>query len=268
MKLNIVPARHGILWVKQGVRAFIKQPLALIGLFFMFMAVMSIASLLPYVGSVLALMLLPGATLGLMAATKESSQGKFPMPLVLVSAFRAGSQRLRAMLALGAMYAAGFLGIMAISALFDGGQFAQLYLIGGKITEEMMNSGEFLTAMWVAMALYMPLSMVFWHAPGLVHWYGVSPVKSLFFSGVACVRNMGAYTVYTLVWMGIFMLAGVVLTTIAAVSGNPALLSAMLLPVAMLIIAMFFTSIYFTFADSFLAPDLPVTTATSETLPP
>ena len=107
MKLNIVPARHGILWVKQGVRAFIKQPLALIGLFFMFMAVMSIASLLPYVGSVLALMLLPGATLGLMAATKESSQGKFPMPLVLVSAFRAGSQRLRAMLALGAVM--GFL---------------------------------------------------------------------------------------------------------------------------------------------------------------
>lgn len=268
MKLNIVPARHGILWVKQGVRAFIKQPLALIGLFFMFMAVMSIASLLPYVGSILALMLLPGATLGLMAATKESSQGKFPMPLVLVSAFRAGSQRLRAMLALGAMYAAGFLAIMAISALFDGGQFAQLYLIGGKITEEMMNSGEFLTAMWVAMALYMPLSMVFWHAPGLVHWYGVSPVKSLFFSGVACVRNMGAYTVYTLVWMGIFVLAGIVLTTIAAVSGSPALLSAMLLPVAMLIIAMFFTSIYFTFADSFLAPDLPATAPTPETLLP
>jgi hypothetical protein len=267
LKLNIVPASHGVLWVKQGMRAFIKQPLALIGLFFMFMAAMSIASLLPYVGSALALMLLPGATLGLMAATKESSQGKFPMPLLLVSAFRAGSERLRAMLTLGAMYAIGFLGVMAVSALFDGGQFALLYLVGGKITEEMMNSGDFLTAMWVAMALYLPLSMAFWHAPGLVHWHGVSPVKSLFFSSVACVRNMGAYTVYSLVWMGVFMLAGIVLTTIAAISGNAELLSAMLLPAAMVIIAMFFTSIYFTFADSFVAPDAPAPSDT-ETLSP
>ena len=31
MKLNIVPARTGLLWVKLGVRTFVKQPLALAG---------------------------------------------------------------------------------------------------------------------------------------------------------------------------------------------------------------------------------------------
>ena len=33
------------------------------------------------------------ATLGLMAATREAQQGRFPMPSTLVSAFRGGSAR-------------------------------------------------------------------------------------------------------------------------------------------------------------------------------
>ena len=47
MKLNIVPARTGIEWVKLGIQTFFKQPLALAGLFFLFMAIMSIATLIP-----------------------------------------------------------------------------------------------------------------------------------------------------------------------------------------------------------------------------
>ena len=65
MKLNIVPARTGLLWVRLGLRTFWAQPLALAGLFFLFMTVMSVASLIPFVGNALALALLPAATLGL-----------------------------------------------------------------------------------------------------------------------------------------------------------------------------------------------------------
>ena len=103
MKLNIVPARTGLLWVKLGIKTFFGQPLAMSGLFFMFMAVLSLASLVPFVGSALALALLPAATLGLMAATQEASKGKFPMPSILISAFRAGQQRKQAMMVLGAL---------------------------------------------------------------------------------------------------------------------------------------------------------------------
>ena len=117
MKLNIVPARTGLVWVKLGITTFFRQPLAFAGLFFMFMALMSVATLVPFVGSALALTLLPAATLGLMAATLEASKGKFPMPTILISAFRAGRERMRAMLTLGAFYAVGFLAIMGISTL-------------------------------------------------------------------------------------------------------------------------------------------------------
>ena len=251
MKLNIVPARTGLAWAKLGMKTFIQQPLAMSGLFFMFMALLSIASLLPFIGSAVALALLPAATLGLMAATQEATKGKFPMPSILISAFRAGRQRLNAMAVLGAMYAVGFLLIMAVSTLVDGGQFAKLYLVGGKITEELVLQSSFQAAMWVTLALYLPLSLMFWHAPALVHWHGVAPVKSVFFSFMACYKNFWAFTVYGLVWVGAFMLAMLVVGIIAAVLGNAAFATLAMFPIALVFFAMFFTSIYFTFRDSF-----------------
>lgn len=252
MKLNIVPARTGITWVKLGIKTFMQQPLAMSGLFFMFMALLSIATMVPFIGAALALALLPAATLGLMAATQEATKGKFPMPLILISAFRAGRQRMQAMMVLGALYALGLLIVMGISALFDGGQFAKLYLVGGKITEEMVMQSGFQTAMWVAMALYLPLSLLFWHAPALVHWHGISPVKSLFFSVMACYKNFGALTVFGLAWTGVFMLSAIVVSLVASLLGNPMMAAVAIFPIVLVIVAMFFTSIYFTFRDSFL----------------
>jgi hypothetical protein len=253
MKLQIVPARSGVLWVKSGLRTFWRQPLALSGLFLMFLTAMSLASLLPVVGTALALALLPAATLGLMAATREAELGKFPMPSILLSAFRAGRQRASAMGVLGAIYAAGFLAVLGISALIDGGSFARLYLLGGELTPEIVQTAEFQLAMWVAMALYLPLSMLFWHAPALVHWHGVSPVKSLFFSGVACLRSFGAMSVFTLVWMALFLAIGLSLVLVASLLGLEGMLASIMFPTALLMGAMFFSSIYFSFRDSFVA---------------
>jgi hypothetical protein len=253
MKLNIVPARTGFTWFREGLRTFWRQPLALAGLFFMFIALMSVASLLPYVGSLLALALLPAATLGLMAATREAAQGHFPMPSILVSAFRAGRERARAIAVLGLCYAAGFLLVLGASALVDGGTFARIYLVGGTLTPELLQSADFQNAMLLAMVLYLPFSMLFWHAPALVHWHGVSPAKSLFFSAVACVRNIGALTLYTVAWMGLFLGVALFLMLLTIVLGAPGLMTTLMFPTAMLLAAMFFSSIWFTFRDSFVA---------------
>lgn len=251
MKLNIVPARTGLLWVKLGIQTFWRQPLAMSGLFFMFIAMLSVVTALPIIGVALALVVLPAATLGLMAGTEQASQGKFPMPSILISGFRTDAQRTRAMLVLGALYAVGFLSLMGLSALMDGGQFASLYLIGGKVTEELVMQSSFQAAMWFAMLLYVPLSLLFWHAPALVHWHGMPPLKSLFFSAMAGYKNWGAFAVFGAAWMGLLMLAAITVSLIASLLGSPALAAMLMLPVALLIMAMFFSSLYFTFRDSF-----------------
>ena len=261
MKLRIVPARTGVTWVQLGLRAFWRQPMALAALFFITMAAMSLATLIPLVGPAVALALLPSATLAMMVAATEATQGKFPTPAVLLVAFRTGQQRLRDMLTLGALYAVGFLAVMGLSALVDGGEFAKVYLGGAPLSKEMAQDGAFQGAMWLAMLLYLPLSLLFWHAPGLVHWHGVPPVKALFFSIVACVRNFGAFLVYGLSWMGVFLLAGVVMTLATALLATLGLGAAaaggMMVGTAMMLATMLFTSVVFSFRDCFEPPNHP-----------
>ena len=241
MKLNIVPARTGITWVKLGIQTFFKQPLALAGLFFMYMAAATLASLIPYIGVVLALAIVPAATLGLMAATQEATKGKFPMPAILVSAFRAGQQRARAMLVLGFLYAAACLLIVSIVPLF----------FDVPVSRESALTPEMQGVMLVVMLLYLPVSVLFWHAPALVHWHGVTPVKSLFFSAVVCFRNAGAYTLFGLAWMVVLIVVGLVVSMLAGLLASPEAAAALIMPAALLMAAMFSTSIYFTFEGSF-----------------
>jgi hypothetical protein len=210
MKLLIVPARTGLQWVQQGIRTFRQQPLALAALFFLSMAAMSLVTVLPLVGPVIALGLLPATSLAMMVAAAEASHGRAPTPALLLVAFRTGRQRLNSMLTLGAMYAAGFLLIMGLSMLVDD-----------------------------------------------VHWHNVPPVKALFFSLVACVRNIGALVVFGLSWMGVFVVAGIVMSLVSAVLAQVVggLANGLMIATAMLLAAMFFTSIVFTFRDCFAAPD-------------
>lgn len=256
MKLNVVPAKTGSEWVRQGIRTFWKQPIALSGLFFMFMAIMSVSSLVPVVGSFAALALLPAATLGLMAATREVDLGKFPMPIILAAGFRVGKERKRDMLVLGVLYACGFIGVMGLSALVDGGDFAKLYLVGGSLDTETLMKPEFQNAMWLSLLLYIPLSAVFWHAPALVHWHGVPAIKSLFFSTVACLSNWRAFLVFGLMWSFIFLSTALVLMLVSGLMGDASFASLAMLPAMLMLAAMFFCSSYFSFRDCFVSDTL------------
>jgi hypothetical protein len=249
MKLNIVPARTGIQWVKLGLLTFSRQPLAMAGLFFMYMMAATLLSLIPYAGLVLALAIVPGATLGLMAATQEAEKGRFPMPTVLLSGFRADRQRLRAMLVLGFLYAAACMMVMAVvSALVD------VEPSQGPATAEGMMAPRFQMAMLLGSVLYLPISLMFWHAPALVHWHGISPLKSLFFSLVACLRNVKALLVFGLAWTAVIFAVSLLIGVVAMATGNPQVAATALMPLGLLVTAMFSTSLYFTFRDSFVAP--------------
>ena len=248
MKLNIVPARTGIVWVKLGMQAFLKQPLALTGLFFMYMAAVLVLSQLPLVGSLLGAMLVPAATLGLMAATAEAASGRFPMPSVLLSAFRAGRQRGRAMLVLGAIYTVGSMLATLLAGVLVGEPNAS---VADSPTAPVDARSV------VALLLHTPLVVLFWHSPALVHWHGVAPVKSLFFSAVACFRNLGAMLLYGATWLVVFLLVGFVFSTLGMMLGGVAVARSVMMPTVLLLVAMFSTSLYFTFRDSFRPDDVP-----------
>lgn len=253
MKLQIVPAVTGATWVRLGLRTFVRQPLGMGSLFFGFVILISLPSIIPVAGFLIALALVPAGTVGVMAGAERAQAGKFPAPSLLFAAWRQGSAQTRSMLLLGVLYAAAIVAAIAASALVDGGQFARLYLGRTELTQELASDPAFRGAMWVTLLLYLPISLAFWHAPALVHWYAVPPLKSIFFSVVAVLRNAGAFLLYGALWLTLSVTAGVLVLFLTALTGSPALLAVGFFPVGLLVAAMFFTSIWFTFRDSFLA---------------
>lgn len=256
MKLVIVPAREGATWVKLGLRTFFRQPLAFTGLFLIFVALISLMSAIPWIGNVLGLALMPPITLGFFVASRQASEGRFPMPTVLLSAVRAGPQNARNMAILGGLYAASVLLALAVSASADGGAFARMYLLGGDMDVATLQSPEFQLAAMLAMGIYIPVSMMFWHAPALVQWHAISPVKSLFFSLMACWRNIRAFTVYTVVWFGVFMSVAMLVALLGLVLGSEETVSMALFPTLLVTAAAFFSSMLFSFEACFDATEI------------
>jgi hypothetical protein len=253
MKLRSVPGATGLQWVRLGVKTFLKQPLAMAGLFFMVMAVVSVLAMLPFLGAALSALLTPAINLGLMSATREASAGRFPMPTQLLTAFRGGPEKTRGVMTLGGLYGLGLLVVLLVAGLMEGGTDVPATMTA----EEAMRSALASPSLWFALVAMLPLQMLFWHAPALLFWHGVPPVKSLFFSLMACWANKGALLVFLLGWTGLFVVLSLALSLLGALLGGAQIAGAIVYPAVLVMASMFFTSIWFTFRDSFYGIDDP-----------
>ena len=273
MKLQLVPASRGLQWVRQGFAVFFKHPLAFAGLFASFMFVLFLALLLPLVGSLLLLAVLPLASLGFMIGTRMALDGRFPLPRVFIEPLRGDRARRVAMLQLGVLYALATALIMWLSDAVDGGALdrAMQTLSNSKTTPEAMQQAlsdpRLQTGLLLRFGLAGLLSVPFWHAPALVHWGGHPAAKALFFSLVACWRNRGAFTVYALTWTAAILLFAVLSNLVFALLGQLPLMALVAMPASLIFSTVFYASLYFTFADCFEA-DAAATESPQGILPP
>ncbi len=265
MKLNILPARTGYLWVKNGIALFFYHPAAFIGFFTSFMLALILLGQIPVLGSYLSLLAFPALTLGMMAVSNECVKLKAGLVLPITPPpFLMGWMTLRRaarpLLQLGIWFAFGFSLVLLIGAAFDGGQFAKLYMQGGEITQEVVQRAGFMNAVLVTTLLYIPLTSTFWFAPALMNWKQMPLIKSLFFSVYAIYRNWRAFGLFTLVWAAVFSISvGVVLTLAILVLGND-FAKLLLMPLIVLLSTVFMASIFPTFIDCFqhkMPPDPP-----------
>jgi hypothetical protein len=263
MRLKLVPARQGLVWVKHGLRVFFMRPMAFCLLFLIFMIV----------GPSVMLAVAPLATIGFMLATQEALQGRFPWPSVFVRPLQIDKRRLWAQVKLGLAYAACTLLVYFISKAVDAGALDELNkaMGSGQNPQDVapLLSDPRLQAWWfVLVAGVGLLAAPFWYAPALVHWGGMSAGKAVFFSTVACWRNKGALLLYSLGWAAVMMVFALVSGTIFALLGAPQLALAAIMPAALMLSAAFYASLYFTFVDCFEpgdAGDIPIAPPPQET---
>jgi hypothetical protein len=261
MRLQTVPARQGALWVRQGFKAFARHPVAFCGLFIPVLAGMVLVNILPML-VLLALPLVPLVSLGFMIATRTVLDGGTPTWSVFAAPWRAARPRVIALVQLGMIYASALLLIMLLGELIDDGtsevliQSAPSGAAGAaSAPPTLAASPSALFELLLRLTLTGLLAVPFWHAPALVYWDGHGCAKALFSSTIACWRNRGAFAVHSLIWlawiMGLGMLGGLLL----AVVGQPQLLLSITLPISAVVAVVYYASLYFTFADCFVASD-------------
>jgi hypothetical protein len=260
MKLQLVAPRQGFVWVRNAFRVFGRQPLGFAALFATCVFVLLLLGIVPVVGTVAALALPPAGSLLFMIASRRVVEGRTAMPGSIAELAAAGRMRLVALVKLGLAYAAGTFVLFWLAGVLDGGALAAFLeslpderttseTAALRVADPRVQLGVILRLTFAA-----ALSIPFWHAPALVHWGGHGWAKSLFFSSVAVWRNKGAFAVYGLAWLGVWLLLLPLVSIAVGVLGVQRF-ALVATPLTLAYLTLFYASLWFTFADCFSSDD-------------
>jgi hypothetical protein len=245
MQASILPARRGWRWFVEGFALFQLKPALLSFLVLGYYLTMAVVSAIPVVGQWVSLLLFPAFSVSLMNACRLIDR-KEPLPQqLLFSGFHRNPQTL---FVLGAVYALIMLLIFGVSMLSDSG-----------VSFDMPAAGETpkpvsLSISPLAVALLIPVSLVFNFAPVLAAWHDMSVGKSLFFSLVACLRNWRPFLLYLLALPAAAFAGVCVLLAIGSLFGSGVEMMAVMAVVAISLILMpvWHASFYVSYRDIFV----------------
>jgi hypothetical protein len=184
MRIQVLAAREGLSWIREGVRLYGRHPLSLLGSVAAGLLIVGLPSMVPVAGPAIAAVLTPIASLGLITACRTADAGRIPGPAVYAEGLRETQAR-RSLLALGAINALIVLPLVAL--LQATGLDQAITLTPGPNQEPKMEVHAGLLALRVALSA--PVLMAMWLAPPLIAWQGMRASKAMFYSFFACWRN-------------------------------------------------------------------------------
>lgn len=249
-----LPASAGIDWIRQGLALFRRQPAELSMLFLLYMLLMFSLSLIPLVGQVLPLLLMPAFSMAFMQACAEIEAGRKVRPALLLTAFR--SPALGTLLRLGSLYMLAAIAAVALSSLVDGGSFWKLMSGQVKADDEGVAVAGLPLAMAFSALVYLPFAMGFWHAAPLATWQRMGLFKAIFYSFFAVRRCGKAFLAYALGWIVVGVAAPAVLSALLGLLLGKTLVTVMLLmPLSVILTLVMYCSFYPTYTAVFGQPE-------------
>jgi hypothetical protein len=250
VQARIVGAAQGARWLGEGWRLFRVAPLAWLALACVYLLGTNILALVPVVGFVAALMLVPALTVGMMGAARAASHGGQPHVRMLAEGLQGDA---RAQLVLGAIYFLLSVAVFGATALADeGGRLRSI--LGGRTPPADLALGDVLLPLAVFALSYAPVLMMFWFAPPLAAWHSTGALKALFFSFVACLMNWRAFLAYgaavAVMMMAVPLLALLALRAFGGADLGVAVAS-LVFPLLLLMLPTLFASFYVSYRDVF-----------------
>lgn len=283
-------ATAGWQWVGAGWRTFRKQPFGFTALLFFYWLLLLVASAavswlargvgaaltvvsadtIAMIGGLCVAALTPALTVGFLQACRAASQGLPVHPVLLFAPFRAGRQTVGRLVALGAIQMVALVLILLVTT--GGDAFrpdvpdATPATPAGTATppaadapmseaDERALTREAIGRVEQGVA-YLPVAMLMWYAPMLVAWHRLPVGKALFFSVVAVWRNRGAFVVYGLSWLGIWIALSFAMTLVAVVLHFANFAAIAMAPLVMVLLTWMYCSVYATYDTVFVDPDV------------
>ena len=255
--LKPVPPARGVRWVTDALRLFARRPLGFTMLFFLFLVGAMFLALVPVIGGVLQMAVLPLLSLGFMVASQSALLGGGVRPDAFVEPLQGSPAQRRALLVLCAAYGVAAMVILWLADAVSGGVMAELYDamsqpdLPAERARELLADERLLSAVLLTSTLGTLLSVVFWHAPALVHWGGQGAAQALFSSALAVWRSKGAFLTYGLAWLALVTAAVGLLSLFFGLLGARAAMPLLAMPAGLFFSTVFYVSLIFSFHDSF-----------------
>jgi hypothetical protein len=235
MQINMLPALTGLSWLREGLRLFGRQPFGLPAMVVVYLMLLLVPALLPFIGIAISGVLAPFASVGLLAACRDVAEGRMPTPAAFVQTFRAGPARVQ-LLRLGIVNAILLLVVATLAALL-----ADPAPSSAPASLEELPLSSLLTQLM----LYLPVMALMWFAPVLAGWHRITPAKAMFGSVVACWRNMGPMLVFGLaagaLTLGVSVAAVMLITTFTT---SREVMSMLMAPLALVLMTIVQAALY------------------------
>jgi len=270
LRLFDVAPRQGWQWISQAFALWRKRPMSFVGLFTTFLlSELALMALVPVVGGLLGLALVPMLSLGFMIASRSVLADGPVLARMYIAGLRVPDKpRRRAQWLLCGGYALGTVLVITAADWLDGGSLDALMREMSKATPgepspavvAAMSEPQLLLGLVLRTALATLLSVPFWHASALVHWGGQGAGQALFSSTLALWRTRRAFLVYGLGWLGLMAALTTVSALLVLLLGLPRLMGTLAMVGALVASTVFYLSLWFCFVDTFGAPasDSPV----------
>ncbi|HEY4542256.1 MAG TPA: BPSS1780 family membrane protein [Noviherbaspirillum sp.] len=244
-----LPARTGWFWVREGFRLFRRQPAEVSTLFLAYALLMILLGVVPLLGQILPLLLVPVFAIAFMEAGRQLDQGQRVTPALLLTGFR--SPMRRELLKLGVLYLVAALLAAGVAMLVDDGTYWKMLTQSDQVSaKEMQNSNVGITVMSAA-AIYGLATLCLWFAAPLIAWQGMKVGKAVFYSFFAVRYNMGAFLAYGMAWAGLALLPSIASSVVAILFGQAFIARALAMSLLLVLVVVLHCSFYPSYAGVF-----------------
>lgn len=228
---RVVEAGRGAAWWGEGWRILTSNFWTWIGIMIVYILIVLLISLIPFVGSFGHWLLTPvfmgGLMLGCAAIDRdeplrvahlfEGFQGAHFVPLMII-----GAVNIAITLGLTALVVVGVMGGISLVGMMQGGALGDPLGALGGMASAFTGTGILFTL--IALVIVAIFAMLNWFAPALVALQGATAVQAMKLSFFSCLRNWVPFLVYGLIGIAIGIAAMLLIGGVALLFGASALL--------------------------------------------